>query len=801
MLTTVRVPEAFTAVFEQAQEFVARYFATQRSDPEHGTLEISGERYVLVRAASMSVEFYDMVRRYYGAEDEAHAVAHSLLFDIAHAMGLADAKAFADRMNLTDPVSQVSAGPVHFAHAGWAFVDISAESNPSPDDDYCLVYDHPYSFESDAWLRAGRASDSPVCVMNAGYSSGWCGNSFGMPLAAVEILCRAKGDDTCRFIMAPPARVEAQIQAYIQRHPELASRIAHYEIQRFFEKRTDRQLLSANLELERNAQQRAHQLSLVNERLERDITERRAAEQALSASQELNELLIEALPGGVVHVRRDGSIIRANGEALRILGLSYDELARRYISDFQPTTVFEDGSPATVADYPVAKAIQTGLPQPALTLGVTKPNSEISWAVFRAVPTRDPATQEVNGAIATFIDISERKRLEEKLMHTQKLESLGVLAGGIAHDFNNLLVTILGNASLAKDVLSADPVIAPLLGEIELGARRAAELTRQMLDYAGQGKFKLQALDLPAAAREMAGLLRAMIPKNVALHYQVQDGLKPIQADPAQIRQVIMNLITNAAESMVERSGRVVISVEEVQASARDLEEYPSHAATPGQFLCLEVKDDGCGMDDETRRRMFDPFFTTKFKGRGLGMAAVLGIVRSHNGAIRTDSQKGVGTRVRVLLPANHATRTEGAGSATRGTVLVVDDDKGVQLLVRRALAMRGFGVIIASSGEDALRLFEQHERELCLVLMDITMPNMSGVEALKRIRATGSELPVLLSSGYNVEVVAADTPRFSAYLQKPYDLTQLLDAVDAAIAASAPSASSASSASDLLDA
>jgi two-component system cell cycle sensor histidine kinase/response regulator CckA len=422
-----------------------------------------------------------------------------------------------------------------------------------------------------------------------------------------------------------------------------------------------------------------------------------------------------------------------------------------------------------------------------LTLGVTKPNAEISWAVFRAVPTRDPATQEVNGAIATFIDISERKRLEEKLMHTQKLESLGVLAGGIAHDFNNLLVTILGNASLAKDVLSADPVIAPLLEEIELGARRAAELTRQMLDYAGQGKFKLQALDLPAAAREMAGLLRAMIPKNVALHYQVQDGLKPIQADPAQIRQVIMNLITNAAESMVERTGRVVISVEQVQVSARDLDEYPSHAATPGHFLCLEVKDDGCGMDDETRRRMFDPFFTTKFKGRGLGMAAVLGIVRSHNGAIRTDSQKGVGTRVRVLLPANQAMPAESApGSATRGTVLVVDDDKSVQLLVRRALAMRGFGVIVASSGEDALRLFEQHERELCLVLMDVTMPNMSGVEALKRIRALGSELPVLLSSGYNVEVVAADTPRFSAYLQKPYDLTQLLDAVDSAIAANA---------------
>ncbi|HEY1535095.1 MAG TPA: ATP-binding protein, partial [Polyangiaceae bacterium] len=370
------------------------------------------------------------------------------------------------------------------------------------------------------------------------------------------------------------------------------------------------------------------------------------------------------------------------------------------------------------------------------------------------------------------------------------LESLGVLAGGIAHDFNNLLVTILGNASLAKDLLHADPVALPLLEEIELGARRAAELTRQMLDYSGQGKFKLQSLNLPEAAREMAGLLRAMIPKNVALHYQVQDGLRPIEADAAQIRQVIMNLITNAAESMTERAGRVVISVEEVQLSIRDLEEYPNHAAAPGRFLSLEVKDDGCGMDDETRRRMFDPFFTTKFKGRGLGMAAVLGIVRSHGGAIRTDSQKGVGTRVRVLLPAKDVPAAAPApGTSTRGTVLVVDDDQGVQGLVRRALIARGFSVITASSGEDALRLFEQHRRELSLIVMDVTMPHMSGVEALKRIRATGSEVPALLSSGYNVEVIGADSPKFSAYLQKPYDINELLGAVAAALVSETDSA------------
>ena len=784
MLNTVRVPDKFQPLFEEAQKYVARYFAEQRSDPEHGSLEICGQRYVLVRAASMSVEFYDMVRRFYGAEEEAHAVAHSLLFDVAHAMGMADAKAFVERMGVVDPIARLSAGPVHFAHAGWAFVDISPDSNPSPDDDYYLLYDHPYSFESDSWLGAGRKTDGPVCVMNSGYSSGWCEQSFGMPLVAVEILCRAKGDDVCRFIMAPPARAEEHIQRYIQAHPDLAPNIARYEIQRFFAKRTDQQLVRANLELERRADARAQELSSINERLERDIAERRVAEAALSESQELNERLIEALPGGVVHVGKDGSILRANGEALRILGLSYDEIARRYISDFMPNTVFEDGSPAAVEDYPVARAIVTGLPQPALTLGVTKPNAELSWAVFRAVPTRDPATQEVNGAIATFIDISERKRLEEKLMHTQKLESLGVLAGGIAHDFNNLLVTILGNASLAKNLLGAEPTLLPLLEEIELGARRAAELTHQMLDYAGQGKFKLQLLDLPEAAREMGGLLRAMIPPNVALHYQVQEGLRSIEADPAQIRQVIMNLITNAAESMAERTGRIVIAVEQVQISAQDLEEYPGHAATPGPFLCLEVTDQGAGMDDETRRRMFDPFFTTKFKGRGLGMAAVLGIVRSHGGAIRTDSQKGIGTRVRVLLPVKDESGAEvGRGTSSSGTVLVVDDDNGVQLLARRALSAKGFGVIVASSGADALRLFEQHGSTLDLILMDVTMPHMSGIEALKQIRATGSDVPVLLSSGYSVDLISSDSPEFFAYLQKPYDLPQLLNAVVAAIA------------------
>jgi PAS domain S-box-containing protein len=747
MLKTVRVPEKFAPLFEKAQQYVTRYFADQRSTPERGTLEICGQRYVLVRAASMSVEFYEMVTRLYGEEKEALAVGRSLLFDIAHAMGLADARSFAEQMDVSDPVARLSAGPVHFAHAGWAFVDILPESIPSPDADYYLLFDHPYSFESDAWLNAGKKTDSPVCIMNAGYSSGWCEQSFGFPLVSVEILCRAKGDDRCRFIMAPPERIGDHIRRYVETHPEQARRIVNFQIPGFF-------------------------------------AERLRTEAALRASMELNERLIEVLPGGVVHVSKDGAILRANPEALRILGLGYDELSRKYVTDFGTETIFEDGRPAQVADYPVTKAMTTGMPQPATTLGVRKPNADTSWAVFRAVPTRDPSSQEVNGAVVTFFDITERKRFEDKLRHAQKLESLGVLAGGIAHDFNNLLVTILGNASLAKRMAGTNPELAPVLEEIEVGARRAAELTKQMLDYSGQGKFKVQSIELASAIREMARLMKAVIPKQVELHYQFQEGLPPIEADPTQIRQVIMNLITNAAESIGEATGRVVISVEQKYVTEKELDAYTSHAAAPGNFLCIEVSDTGCGMDEDTKNRIFDPFFTTKFKGRGLGMAAVLGIIRGHAGAIRIESREGVGTRVHVLLPAKTAEAVVETplSEPGRGTILVVDDDMGVQSVARRVLASKGHRIITASNGAEGVRMFEQHRNDVRLVLMDMTMPQMNGVEALRRIRAIDTRVPVVLSSGYDVDRSGVDAREFDGFLEKPYSAEELLDAVDRAL-------------------
>jgi PAS domain S-box-containing protein len=756
MLKTVRVPEALSPLFELAQTYVSRYFADQNADPERARIEISGQRYVLVRAGALSVEFYELVKRLYGREDEAHWVAHGLLFDLAHAMGLTDARTFAERMDVRDPIAQLSAGPIHFAYAGWAFVDISAESTPSPDSNCYLLYDHPYSFESDSWLAAGKSAAHPVCVMNSGYSSGWCENAFGLPLVAAEILCRAKGDPACRFIMAPPDRIEARIQNYVERHPELASRIVNYKVESFLSKRTDSQLLRSNLDLERRA----------------------------LMSTELNARLIEALPGGVVEVGFDGSILHANAEAMRILGFSFDPVTHRAVSAFDSETIFEDGSPAGVNDYPVTKVLTTGQPQSGVTLGVRRRDGEVTWAVYNAVATRDPTTLAITGAVVTLLDITDRKRVEDKLRQTQKLESLGVLAGGIAHDFNNLLVTILGNATFAKSIASGDPRLTPLLEQIELGARRAAELTRQMLDYSGEGKLKVERLDLAAAVREMAKLLAALIPKQVELHYQFQEGLPAVEVDATQIRQVLMNLITNAAESLGEHSGRVVVALEQRFVPAPELDSYEHNALKPGQFLVLSVRDTGAGMAEETRRRVFDPFFTTKFKGRGLGMAAVLGIMRGHNGAIRIESQEGLGTEVRLLLPVRESTSVAPV-AGERGTVLIVDDDQGVLSIARRVLSSQGYRVLTATNGVEGVACFEQNRDEIRLVLMDMTMPQMNGVDALHQIRKLGSDVPVLLSSGYGASA-AAHSGEFSGVLMKPYGFAELLSAVDGALSAGA---------------
>jgi len=271
VLNTVSVPENFHHIFLKAQDYVNNYFSTRHSDPEKGSIKFSDERYILVRAASMSIEFFDMMALLYQdrGEEEARTLSFNFLFDIAHSIGKADAKSFFEKMKVTDPIEKLSAGPIHFAYTGWASVKIHPLSNPTPDDNYYLIYDHPYSFEAQAWMEKGEKAQFPVCVMNAGYSSGWCEESFGVSLVTAEVECQAKGDRHCRFIMAPPSRIRDYISDYSKKAYIKDEHYKKINIPEFFKrKRLQDEHSNYKNHLEQLVQERTNKLKKTNQHLE-----------------------------------------------------------------------------------------------------------------------------------------------------------------------------------------------------------------------------------------------------------------------------------------------------------------------------------------------------------------------------------------------------------------------------------------------------------------------------------------------------------------------------------------------------
>jgi two-component system cell cycle sensor histidine kinase/response regulator CckA len=379
-----------------------------------------------------------------------------------------------------------------------------------------------------------------------------------------------------------------------------------------------------------------------------------------------------------------------------------------------------------------------------------------------------------------------------KLADTQKLEALGVLAGGIAHDFNNLLTVILGNTSLALGTLPADsPARAPL-EQVELASRRCADLARQMLAYSGRGRFVVEVVDLAAVLGDLAELIKATISKKAKLSLDFARDTPRIEADVTQLHQVILNLITNASEAIGDDNGTITVSSEQVTADGTYLLEHGAEDLVEGSYALFEVRDTGSGMDTDTMDKLFDPFFTTKFTGRGLGLAAVQGIVRGHRGAIQVQTEPGVGTAFRLWFPA--ATRQasrEPAGatpstSQLRGTVLVADDDEPVRALAAYLLESFGFDVVTVADGTQALRALVEPANEFAFVLLDLMMPGMSGEEVVDELDRLGAVTPVILSSGFNSDELSH---RFvgrgvAAFLQKPYEAAQLRAAADEVIAA-----------------
>ena len=379
----------------------------------------------------------------------------------------------------------------------------------------------------------------------------------------------------------------------------------------------------------------------------------------------------------------------------------------------------------------------------------------------------------------------QRWQLEQQMQQTQKLESLGVLAGGIAHDFNNLLTVILGNASLALDELPSMSPARDSLRVIEKTALRAAELCRQMLAYSGQGRFVIETIHLDELICEMASLFKSSLPKKATLDLNLADALPPLRGDPSQIRQVVMNLVINAAEALGDRSGVVTVSTGAMQCRPDDLAgAYREERLTEGMYVWLEVSDTGCGMNSETQRRVFEPFFTTKFTGRGLGLSAVLGIVRGHQGALQVASTPGQGTTFKVLFPAAPPVGPQSASPPRAplgawqgmGIVLLVDDEDSVRTLGARMLERIGFQVLVASDGQEALELYQVRQGEIVLVLLDLTMPYMDGEETFQQLRCFDPQVRVVMTSGYTETEMAlrfTGQPR-CGFLQKPYTLEGL---------------------------
>lgn len=340
MLTAVKVPKQFEPIFQKAQEYVSKYFREKKEEPSKGTIEIFGQRYIMIRAASMSVDFFETVRKLYKdkGDEEALNVARSLLFDIAHAIGKADAQNFHKKMKLKNPIEKLSAGPIHFSHSGWAFVDIFPESNPTPDENYYLIYDHPFSFESDAWLKSGKKTDFPVCVMNAGYSSGWCEESFGVTLVASEITCKAKGDDVCRFIMAHPSKIESYLREYLKKEPEFAKKVTKYEIPGFFKrKQVEEALHKAYDQLEIRVEERTTELVKAIHALRSEIAERKHMEEALRESEKKYSTIVHKGNDGIVIVQ-DSLIKFANPTIAAISHSTPEDLIGKPFADFVSPT-------------------------------------------------------------------------------------------------------------------------------------------------------------------------------------------------------------------------------------------------------------------------------------------------------------------------------------------------------------------------------------------------------------------------------------------------------------------------------
>ncbi|MBF0547245.1 MAG: PocR ligand-binding domain-containing protein [Candidatus Riflebacteria bacterium] len=518
-------------------------------------------------------------------------------------------------------------------------------------------------------------------------------------------------------------------------------------------------------------------------RLGNEILQRNLVTEKLRESEEKYRALVDTTDTGYVILDRHGIVLEANQEYVRLTGHKcLEEIIGRRVTDW--TAPHDRDRNAEQ----VQKCFGNGSVR----------HLEIDYIDKQGIiiPVEIDATRVPEEKIVSLIrDISGRKKAEEnrlkmerQIVQVQKLESLGLLAGGIAHDFNNLMQGVIGNADLALMDSTVSEITRESLTGIISAGRQAADLCRQLLAYSGKGRFVLRKLNLKDLVQEMGSILEISISKKISLRYCLDDPLPPFEGDPSQIRQVLMNLIINASEAIGDNIGTIKISVDARDWTSENLRKIEFNDLAPGRYLILEVKDSGCGMDNATCSQVFDPFFSTKKTGRGLGLSAVQGIVRSHKGRIRVDSEKGQGTSFLIMFPAVKGVfddfseiNPEEVKWQKSGTVLFADDLESVRSFGKKVLEHLGFKVILAQNGNEAVELFYKSEttdqEPIVCAILDLSMPVKDGIEAFREIRRLRPEIPIIISSGYDEQDVVLKLVREEhvGFIKKPYEVKEII--------------------------
>jgi len=500
----------------------------------------------------------------------------------------------------------------------------------------------------------------------------------------------------------------------------------------------------------------------------RDITDRKTSESALRMAEQRLRTVLANSQAVIYQLDREGRFLLSEGLGLAPMGLKPGQVVGQSVLD-----IYHDDL-MTLAQ--IRKALNGEASREITEAGGRLFDNNLS-------PVFDPQGQ-VESVIGIATDVTERQQMEEALRQSQKLESLGILAGGIAHDFNNLLTVVLGNLNLAQMHLPEHAAAQPYLTKMEATILRATELTKQMLAYSGRGHFLVKPQDLNQVVREVTHLLEVSISKKIHLRFDLEPLLPAIQADAAQIQQVVMNLVTNASDAIGDQEGVIHLSTALATLDERELRSaYRAESLAPGPFVLLEVADSGIGMSPEVLSRIFDPFFTTKAAGRGLGLSAMLGILRGHSAGLRITSEVGRGSAFRLCFPASteQPARSdpgipEVLARPLRGRVLLVDDEDLILQTIGAALTTLGLVVLTARDGREALERFQESNPRPDLVLMDLTMPRMDGREAFQAMHDLDPSVPVVLSSGYtegdSLQTLSGHGP--AGFIQKPYQIKEL---------------------------